>query len=170
MLILRKINQNDEEAFLHALCEWDEDPRFIFASGYNKGMNFSTYLNHLKDKEQGLNLPANYVADTTFFGFLGKKIVGRLSIRHTLTEHLLKVGGHIGYGVVPSERRQGYATKMLRFSLAEAKKLGLKKVLVTCDDNNHGSIKVIESSGGQLENIVMVEIGKPYKLRYWIEL
>jgi predicted acetyltransferase len=65
--------------------------------------------------------------------------------------------------------RQGYATAILRQSLQIARqKLGLKRVLVTCDDDNVGSIKTIEKNGGVLENIVTGPDGVTRKRRYWI--
>lgn len=96
--------------------------------------------------------------------------MGRLAIRHSLNDFLLKIGGHIGYGVVPQFRRMGYAKKMLELALPIAKELGVTKVLLTCDDNNLGSIKTIEANGGQLENTVASGDGKPLKRRYWIDL
>ena len=95
-------------------------------------------------------------------------IVGAINIRHNLNDHLLKYGGHIGDGVRPSERRRGYATKMIRLALKECKKLGIKRVLVVCEKNNVGSSKSIINNGGILENEV-IEDGKIYQ-RYWIDL
>jgi predicted acetyltransferase len=43
-------------------------------------------------------------------------------------------------------------------------------VLLTCDETNIGSRKLIEANGGQLENAVVVEDSSVKKLRYWIEL
>lgn len=108
--------------------------------------------------------------DTSLFGFVGNVIIGRLAIRHRLNDFLLKVGGHIGYGVLPPFRKNGYAKRMLSLSLPIAKELGIVKALVTCDDNNIGSIKTIEANGGKLENKVSVGTDKPLKRRYWIHL
>jgi predicted acetyltransferase len=87
-----------------------------------------------------------------------------------LNEFLERVGGHIGYVVVPELRRQGHATVMLRLALGVAHdQLGLARVLVTCDDDNVGSIRTIEKNGGILENIVSgPDLAKP-KRRYWID-
>lgn len=46
---------------------------------------------------------------------------------------LMQMGGHIGYAIRPSERRKGYAGRMLALGLQEARKLALDRVLVTCD-------------------------------------
>jgi predicted acetyltransferase len=132
-------------------------------------MSFRRYLEVLAEQERGENLPASHVPSTFLFAFAGTRIVGRVSIRHSLTPYLERIGGHIGYVVVPEYRRQGYATAILRQSLQIARqKLGLKRVLVTCDDDNVGSIKTIERNGGVLEGIVTDPDGDKPKRRYWI--
>ena len=100
------------------------------------------------------------------------ELVGRTSIRHQLTDHLLKFGGHIGYGVVPNHRKKGYATEILKESLRYFKKniKTLDRVLVTCDEDNIGSRKTIEKNGGVLENIVEQNTIQKKTCRYWIEL
>ena len=71
--------------------------------------------------------------------------------------------------VVPEYRRQGYATAILRQSLRLARqKLDLKRVLVTCDDDNVGSIKTIQRNGGVLESIITGPDGDTPQRRYWI--
>ena len=96
------------------------------------------------------------------------KIVGMLNFRKNLNEFLLQSGGHIGYSVAPSERRKGYATKMLQLALQEAPKYGLTKVLITCTDNNLASAGVIENNGGVLEDIRIDPHDNELTRRYWI--
>ena len=140
-----------------------------FLHFYEEGMSFRRYLEVLAEQERGENLPANHVPSTFLFGFAGTRIVGRVSIRHALNRYLERFGGHIGYVVVPEYRRQGYATEILRQSLQIARqKLGLTRVLVTCDDDNIGSIRVIEKNGGVLESVVTQPNGLTSKRRYWI--
>ena len=119
------------------------------------GLPLTRYLQVLAEHARGENLPPNHVPSTFLFAFAASRIVGRVSIRHELNEFLLRVGGHIGYAVVPEFRRQGYATAMLRLSLQIAHEtLGIDRVLVTCDDDNVGSIRTIEKNGGVLENVI----------------
>jgi predicted acetyltransferase len=167
-LELRRLSNEDEAAFLTAIGQWDDNSGFVFVRDFRQDMSFAEYVNLLKDHERGENLPPGYVPDTSLFGFINGNIVGRLAIRHTLNDFLLNVGGHIGYGVVPPYRRKGYAREMLRLALPIAKNLGISKVLVTCDDDNIGSIRTIETNGGTLENKVALGPGKPLKRRYWI--
>jgi predicted acetyltransferase len=132
-------------------------------------MRFRDYLEVLADQRRGVNLPPNHVPSTFLFAFVGSRIVGRVSIRHTLNEFLEKVGGHVGYVVVPEFRRRGYATEVLRQALQLAGgRLHIRRVLVTCDDDNVGSIRTIENNGGQLENVITGPGLEKPKRRYWI--
>jgi predicted acetyltransferase len=132
-------------------------------------MPFQRYLEVLAEQARGENLPADHLPSTFLFAFDGTRIVGRVSIRHVLNPDLERVGGHIGYVVVPEYRRRGYATAILRHALQIARRtLGLTRVLVTCDDDNIGSIKTIERNGGVLESTVGGPAGHPATRRYWI--
>lgn len=98
------------------------------------------------------------------------EFVGRLSIHHELTDELRIVGGHIGYDTVPSFRGRGFATEMLRQALPIAKSLGLTEVLITCDDDNDPSIRVIEKNGGVLRRAAKIEAAPVPKRYYWIDV
>jgi predicted acetyltransferase len=87
-----------------------------------------------------------------------------------LNDFLLKQNGHIGYFIRPSKRKMGYGKKILQLGLLEAKKMGLPKVLITCDEDHFASQKIIEANGAILENIIETENGKPKTRRYWINL
>ena len=138
-------------------------------SRVEEGMSFGRYLQVLAEQERGEHLPANHVPSTFLFAFDGASIVGRVSIRHALNPYLERAGGHIGYVVVPEYRRQGYATAILGQALEIARqRLGLTRVLVTCDDDNLGSIRTIEKNGGVLETIVTGPDADKRKRRYWI--
>ena len=84
-------------------------------------------------------------------------IVGMVDIRHYLDEFLTQVGGNIGYDVRKSERNKGYAKQILKFALEKCKDLKMKKVLITCDEDNIASEKVILSAEAKFENIKSFE-------------
>jgi len=110
-----------------------------------------------------------WVVNDTYFVVVGGKIVGMVNIRHSMNAHISKWSGHIGYGVRPSERYKGYATKMLSLALDKCRELNIDRVLVTCDKDNAGSAKTITKNGGILENEFVEENGNIVK-RYWIDL
>jgi len=90
------------------------------------------------------------------------------SLRHRLTRHLLEHGGHVGYSVRPSERNRGHATRLLLDAARKARRLGIERLLVTCDADNVSSARVIEKCGGVIENDVLTD-DAPIR-RYWIRL
>ncbi|MEL7977497.1 GNAT family N-acetyltransferase [Isoptericola sp. F-RaC21] len=94
--------------------------------------------------------------------------VGRVSVRHELTDYLREIGGHVGYAVAPEHRRRGHATAMLRESVALLAAGGVARVLVTCDVDNAASAAVIEACGGVLEDVRTR--GGETKRRYWIDV
>ena len=92
----------------------------------------------------------------------GAEMVGFLALRHTLNDFLLEQGGHIGYAVRPSRRRQGHASRARGLGVDRAAALGLDRVLLTCDEDNVGSRRTIEGAGGVYED------SRGGKRRYWI--
>lgn len=129
---------------------------------------FGKFTEKLIAQAKGEGLPEGFVWDSVFWLADGDEFIGRADIRHRLTPLLRETGGHIGYDIRPSKRKQGYGKLILKLALDKAKELGIKDVLVTCDATNIGSKKVIETNGGKFESQVKGESGKPDKLRYWI--
>jgi predicted acetyltransferase len=167
-LILRLPRTDEEQELVRAHGATSGDvPNFLHY--YDEGFSLNRYLEVLDEQERGMNLQPNFVPSTFLFAFVEARIVGRVSIRHSLNAFLERVGGHIGYAVVPECRRRGYATEILRQSVELARtRIGIRRILITCDDDNIGSIRTIEKNGGVLENIVSgPDLSKP-KRRYWI--
>jgi len=111
----------------------------------------------------------NLVNADTYFALINDEIVGMIQIRHKLNDYLLKFGGHIGYSIRPKERKKGYATKMLKLALEECRKLGIKKVLITCNKDNPASERTIIKNGGVFEDEITEDNGNII-LRYWITI
>ena len=131
---------------------------------------FDDYLAYLDKVAGGLDLGRGVVPMSSFWATQGAQVLGIARLRHRLTDLLLQEGGHIGFYVRPSARRRGVATHILAMMLQPARKLGLDRVLITCDSDNVGSARVIEKNGGVLENeIISAFSGKPIR-RYWLEL
>lgn len=128
--------------------------------------DFDNYCENLEVMEDAGGL----VPDSTFFCLDEDRdiIVGAVNIRHYLNDALLLNGGHIGDGIRPSERRKGYATRMIRLALDECRKLGIQRVLMVCNKENIASAKTILKNGGVLEN--EIDVDGVIEQRYWIEL
>jgi len=165
-LVLRLPREDDASELMRAYrATSSEVPSFLHF--YSDGMSLPAYLNLLGHLKGGTDLPPGCVPETFLFAFVGPRIVGRAAIRHTLNASLEREGGHIGYVVVPEFRRRGFATQILALAVRLAnKQLGINPVLVTCDDSNVGSIRVIERNGGVLRDVVD---GRNERVRrYWI--
>lgn len=151
----------------------DENIRFSGMSSLEEYKNnYNEWLDKLERYSKKETIPEGKVVDNTFFTVRknDNKIVGIISIRHELNEYLFNFGGHIGYSILPSERRKGYAYKQLLLGLEFCKKINLKRVLISCVDYNIGSSRTIEKAGGELENIIFNPSKNVNKKRYWISL
>jgi len=120
---------------------------------------------HLRRQaDHSFELPKDRVHSTYFWIVDGDEFVGYLALRHSLTQWLLDEGGHIGFSIRPSRRREGHARRALALAVVEAKELGLDRVLLTCDEDNDGSRLTIEGNGGVYED------SRNGKRRYWIDV
>lgn len=158
------------ESYLRALLEFQAEglPWMMGLDHDSLASNFDAYVDKLL--QASLLRTSIIVPETILWAVSGNEYVGRISIRHELTDSLRIVGGHIGYDTVPSYRGQGVAGQMLSQALPIAYDLGLKKVLITCDDTNTASIRVIEKNGAVLEAVRSIAPEKPAKRYYWIDL
>lgn len=134
--------------------------------------NPEEYIQMCRDYEDPERVPEHLVPATQFL-FVRKcdnRLIGMIQVRHRFNDYLEKYAGHIGYSVRPSERRKGYAKKMLKMTLPFCKDLGISRVLISCIDGNIGSEKTILANGGVYESTVC----EPHKgrilKRFWITL
>lgn len=160
-----------KDAYLNYIGEWEKSgDKIVPAASRRNGKEFEEVFNEWKLEESDAIRAKGYVPAKLYF-FVNEEnyIIGALHFRSELNERLLSTGGHIGYGIRPSERKKGYATKMLSLALPIGRKLGLSKVLITCNKDNLGSAGTIKNNGGVLENEVTEDNGNIVQ-RYWIDL
>ena len=161
-----------KDSFIEAVREFQAEGSHIYLhsemdlTALEEG--FEDFLAKIKEREEGTNLPEGRVPQTELWLVEDGKFIGWTKIRHKLNDALLEYGGHIGYAIRPSDRNKGYGTRILELALPFARSLGVQNVLLTCDDDNTGSVKIIEKSGGVLENTSRSPEGK-LKRRYWIK-
>ena len=167
-LKLQEISLDMKSSYLNFTNEWKEkEEEIIPFSARLNNTDFEQFVSDIKLMET--SAPTPFVNATTLVLTLDSKIIGAINIRHTLNDYLLRFGGHIGYGISPSARGNGYAKIMVQMAYPILTKLGIKKVLFICEENNIASIKIIEGLGGIFENEIIDPSGTKLK-RYWVEL
>jgi predicted acetyltransferase len=163
-LILRPFTFSDETAAREAHDTFAKSG-LTFLQRFDPSMSWARWLRNIEDLSQGREVPRDAVRGAFLAAEVEGELVGRLAVRFELNSYLELRGGHIGYAVIPTFRRRGYATAMLREGLRMAHDGGVDPVLVVCDDDNVASATVIERCGGVLEGIVEVD-DQPLR-RYW---
>jgi predicted acetyltransferase len=156
------------EAFMVEVVEGEAG--FGGSNDYRPGDDTMTdVLQRMIDWSEGRSLLPSWAPFTTYWLVDDDgALVATSRLGHALTDELLHHGGHIGYYVKRSERRKGYGRSMLTLTLAEGRKRGIERFLLTVNVNNEGSIRVIEANGGVLEDERLDDTGQMFR-RYWIE-
>ena len=133
--------------------------------------DFAAFLRDIAQLSAGIDLRPGVVPMTTYW-MVGpdRVILGVSKLRHHLTPSLLEHGGHIGYYIRPSQRRQGYGGLLLALTLEKASEKGIERVRVTCNTDNIGSARIIEKNGGVLSGQMVYEGTGTQISQYWIEI
>ncbi len=157
------------DAYLEMIADWERTGEhmvpFTLRYDYEDFDSMVEKLNSFSKMQD-----RDWVHHSSFWLIVDEKIVGTSNIRHYLNRDMLGRGGHIGYGVAPSCRRRGYATKILELSLIEAGKLGVCRALLTCDKTNRPSAKTIIKNGGQYWRDVINPEDQELIEQYWIDI
>lgn len=167
-LVLRELAQSDKQAFLDGLHEWVGESTHWYSFVWKNGLSFEEMLEVLRKEAAGIDLAPGRVPHTMLYGFLDGAIVGRVSVRHMLNDHLRKRGGHLGYAVARRFRGNGHATEMVRQALEFCHAMGMRSIMVTCADVNIPSWKIVEKFGGKLQDRAWDEEDEEMIRRYWI--
>ena len=125
-------------------------------------VNAATTIQLLQDYAVWKNLPDWYVPASTYWLIKDETMIGTLNLRHELSKFLLQQWWHIGYAIYPDYRKKWYWKEILRLGLIEAQKIWIKKVLLTCNEDNTWSEKVIRANGWKYEDT------RNGKKRFWI--
>jgi len=166
-IYIKEVSMNDSQNWniYEMLQDIGEEENGFRNSGYGIGCNeygelIKKYIKYKTEPE----IEKGYVPQTIFWLFDGNEVIGYSKMRSYLTDNLRKKGGHIGYGIRKAKRNRGYGKILLRETIKEIEKAGVKKILLTSEAANTGSRKVIESNGGILEKEIENEC------YYWIIL
>lgn len=143
----------------------------IHGSALLDRLPYKEWLKLTEDNSDEKTVHDNWVVASTFFAVRksDNKIIGMVDIRHSLNDFLANYGGHIGYGVRPTERQKGYAVQMLNFALKYAKSIGLTNAMLACYKDNIASRKTILKCGGKFEHEFIHTDGKTVQV-FWISL
>lgn len=167
-IYLKELSLEDGEKELEYLRKLPENENgFRNPSKEEDLINLETFRKWLEQKineSEGTNLPEGYVPQTIYWIMLEDKIVGIGKVRHYLNDILLKHGGNIGYGILKEYWGKGIGTKALELLLKKSSKYDQEEVLLTSNEDNIASRRVIEKNGGVLRKI------EEESCYYWIKV
>lgn len=161
-----------KESYISALEEFQSEGLNLKYDKSELNKNFYNFIKELNELELNPKIELGKVKESTYWLIDKQEFIGRISIRHSLSEYLEKYDGNIGFEICPSKRKMGYGSILLSLGIEQAKKLELNKILIMCKDSNTASIKIIEKNNGILIEKYFVKINteKIYIRKYIILL
>jgi len=132
----------------------------------SNGSSYETWLRWIDEDAHEDTCPPGSVPQTMYFAVRDDgKLIGAVTVRHRLNDKTNNSsgGGHVGFGVRPSERRRGYASEILRLALKKLAERGVDKVTINCASDNIGSEKTILANGAVFQDEVTNSEGEKTK-------
>jgi predicted acetyltransferase len=171
-LYLKFPSMNEKEKFVEYIKEYRFDNPNAKPLGCTENINYEEWLKKIDKERNGIDLEEGRVPSTVYFLMdANDRILAHISIRHSIDNDFLRLyGGHIGYGVRPSERKKEYATIMLHLALIKCKELGIDDVMISCKESNIASAKTIENNFGVQKELIYIEDEKMNFKKYWINV
>jgi predicted acetyltransferase len=165
ILELKELSLNDGRDIFDMIKEIGPGENGFANGGYDISYeDFPQYLMRHINMAKGIDLKPEHVPQTMYWLYVNGIPVGIGKLRDYLNDNLKQAGGHIGYTTRPSERGKGYGKVILKELLKKAREKDLSDILLTCNENNVPSRKVIEANNGELKDII------ESKCRYWIKI
>src|SRR5579859_7510166 len=141
-----------KESFLNGVREFHREGRLLFYDVLRISTNFERFLQQEHAQRERAALAPDRVPFSNFWLIDNGEYIGQVAVRHEMNDFIKRVAGNIGYQIRPSKRRRGYGKAILRLGLQKARELGIPRALLTCDEDNIGSQRVIEYNGGRFED------------------
>ena len=163
---LTRPHERHKDSFIEAVYEYIGEKRTVNWHPEILRERFDEYLRVVGQAETD-PLAGMVPATQLWLVAAGCGYIGDVDVRHRLNLSLQRYGGHIGYKIRPSCRRRGYGTLICRLGIEHARRLGIGDILITCDDDNLGSAKIIEANGGVLQDRIDNQRGVLTR-RYWV--
>lgn len=155
-LELRALNRQDAAAEYRFFQTMPEENGFEVPY---QGMAFQEFVETAIPERQlsaqGLGPAIGRVPDTYFFLWDQGQLIGLFKVRHRLNDRLRRGAGHIGYGILPPFRGQGYGTRGLALAIKACARLmpaAEPEIYLSCARTNLASLQVMLNNGGRVVN------------------
>ncbi|MEL7650051.1 MAG: GNAT family N-acetyltransferase [Sedimentibacter sp.] len=172
-LLLIEPSKKFKDEFAQMVQDYEKYGEIEYYEMYKSALDdFNKYVENLIDNSRGIGLKEGWVPCSTFWLIDNTNhILGVIRVRKELnSEFLRNIGGHIGYDIAPSNRRNGYGAHILKIGLEKVKSMGINTVLITCKSDNQASARIIEKNGGIFDSEIRDSDSSKIFRRYWINM